>query len=303
MKARRIASHKLPNSDYHKPEFEGKRFFSSSQLKTMLQDPEMFHSKYILGIAEEMKQSDALVIGSYYHAGVLEPHLLGEEFAIFDGKVRRGSAWEKFRQENVGKDILSQANVAVADKLIEVTLANERVQELLQDGEPEVSFFGELDGLPCKIRFDFFGFKGYGVDLKSTGKNAKSVYDIQSSMESFNYDMSAAMYMDLYNVWAAQNNAKRMTEFYWPFASKTVGNCQVYSATSDLIRVGRLKYKRAIQLIKEHTAAGWVFEDTVEELRPMKFVCDNWLTDSPKKEVKTYPKQQPITKSELEDLL
>ena len=302
MSVKRVAACDLPNSEYHAPTFEGESYFSSSQLKKMLEAPELFHEQYILGNAKPMKQSDALVIGSYYHAGVLEPHLLGEEFAVYDGKVRRGSAWDKFQQDNQGKEILSQANIAVADSLIQATMNNERTMELLAEGEPEVSFFGELEGVKVKIRFDFLN-PSYGLDLKSTGKNAKSVYDIQSSMESFNYDLSAALYMDLYNVWAAENNEPRMTEFYWPFASKSVGNCQVYKATSDLIRVGRLKYKKALNLIKEHTAAGWVFEDTIEELTPMRYVCDNWLTDSPKKEVQKHPEKQPPKKSELEDLL
>lgn len=300
----RIAAKDLPNSEYHKPLFKKKRYFSSSQLKTMLQDPQLFHSKYILGENEALKQSDALVIGSYYHAGVLEPHLLGEEFAIY-GKVRRGSEWDKFRQANEGKDILTEKNLEVAEALIQTTLKNERVNELLLNGEPEVSFFGNLCGLPAKIRFDFFGFDGYGLDLKSTGKNARSVYDIQSSVEAFNYDMSAAMYMDLFNVWAEENGARKMTEFFWPFASKTMNNCQVYRAAldSDLIEVGRRKYQRAIELIKEHSENNWAFPDTVEELAPIRYVSDNWLTERPKKEVTKHPKKQPAPKSELEDLL
>jgi hypothetical protein len=66
----------ISNDHYH----SNKTFFSSSVLKDLLKDKELFHKKYIL--KEEVERSgplNAFLFGSYVHTLILEPHLVDVE--------------------------------------------------------------------------------------------------------------------------------------------------------------------------------------------------------------------------------
>ena len=77
----------MSNEDYHKiAEKEEERFYSSSQLKDIIGDPEVFYKKYITGEIPR-KHMPAFDVGSAYHCEILEPHLLEKEFITFSGKA------------------------------------------------------------------------------------------------------------------------------------------------------------------------------------------------------------------------
>lgn len=273
----------MPNEAYHSTA----NTFSSSQLKTMLEDPELFHATYIAK-TEERLSIPAFDIGTYFHTMVLEPHKIEIDCAVYDG-IRRGAKWEEFKAENENKAIITKSEHVQAMRIVEAVKASPVAMNYIENGKPEVSAFVEVvvssgdiycnghvlgrEGwektkknpkgvnLILKGRADCIG-DNYILDLKSTTGNAKSEKSIKNKVNDYYYDLSAAFYLDLFSIVLG----KRMDTFIWTFASKDVGNCKNWVASKDVIRVGRAKWKKAIVSLAYHSSINWKFTDTLAVL-------------------------------------
>lgn len=294
----------LSSVDYHS--WEGT--YSSSQLKDALADMEVFYKKYI---TKEIGRDkiDAFDTGTYYHTLVLEPHLINKECAVYKG-VRRGAKWEAFQEEHKGKAIVTVSQMEQAERMANVTKESPVAMELIGDSTPEVSAFLTLlvdfeneevytydkemrltiNGwefldfevpevsesarpLTFKVRADALGIEsGYILDLKSTTGNAKEEYSIRKKISNYGYDLSAAMYLDVFS--AVYD--KTFDIFFWTFASKDFNNCKTYRASLKNIMVGRAKWKKAVIEIAKAEASNWEFTDEVSILEPEMYQLE-WL--------------------------
>jgi hypothetical protein len=294
----------LSSEDYH-----GLRgTYSSSQLKDAIADMEVFYKKYI---SKEIgrEEIDAFSTGTYFHTLVLEPHLIDKECAVFKG-VRRGAKWEAFKAENEGKAIITEKQKAQAERMAKVTKESPIATELIDKSTPEVSAFLTLlvdfennevytydkemrltthgwefldfevpeisetaRYLTFKVRADALGIEdGYILDLKSTTGNAKDEYSIRKKVSNYSYDLSAAMYLDIFSA----VYGKDFDTFYWTFASKDYDNCKNYRASLKNILVGRAKWKKAVIEIAKAEANEWVFEDEMAVLEPEMYQLE-WI--------------------------
>jgi len=285
----------MPNEAYHST----KNTFSSSQLKLMLEDPELFHATYIAK-TEERVSIPAFDIGTYFHTMVLEPHKIEEDCAVYPG-IRRGKEWEKFKEENEGKAIITKSEHEQAMRIVEAAKNSPVAMNYINNGKPEVSAFIEVvvdsgdiycgdkvlgkEGwektkhkakgvnLILKGRADCLG-SNYILDLKSTTGNAKSEKSIKDKVNDYYYDLSAAFYLDLFSAVLD----KKMETFIWTFASKDIGNCKNWVASRDVIKVGRAKWKKAIVSLAYHTSQNWKFTDTLAVLEP-GWGAKEWLEE------------------------
>jgi hypothetical protein len=274
--------------------------YSSSQLKDLLDDPEYFHKKYI---AKSIQRENlaAFDIGTYFHTAILEPHKLKDECAIFSG-IRRGASWDKFREENSGKAIITESEMSQALSLINAVKSSPIAMNRIKRGEPEVSSFIELavqNGtifapeykkqlgpfgwettkskitkdaikLIIKVRADLLG-SDFVLDLKSTNGNTKSSLLMRRKISDFQYDLSAALYLDIFSL----TTGNLIKEFVWVFASKDMGNCKSYLASEDNIRVGRAKWKKAILTLAGCISSQWRFDDSMGVLEPMPYELEH----------------------------
>jgi len=278
-----IKAKDLTNKQYH----EDKDCFSSSQFKLAKEDIEAFHKQYILGEKQNVS-NPAFDIGTYYHTAVLEPETLDAECAVFLGKMRRGKEWDAFKEEHEGKAIITKSDYAKADRLIQSTLGNTILQNLMEGGEAELSCFTKVQGLDTKVRSDFIDVdRGFIFDLKSTTGNAKDYKSINKKIDDLDYDLSAALYIDAFNTVLGKDVIK---DFYWVVATKDeeFANCQVYKATKKNLAVGRAKYMKAIEEIKRGYKNKWVFKDTIVNIDPTPWAFDQWT-----------PTNQPICDADL----
>lgn len=283
----------LSSEDYHGIP----NVFSSSQIKDALDDIELFYKKHITKAIERV-ETPAFDIGTYFHTAILEPHKVEKECVVFRG-IRRGRAWEDFKVTHAGKAIITDSEFRQAEGIIEAVKNSPVAMNRIRRGEPEVSGFLELvvDGgqiyaknkkmilgpfgweLPSyspdlkrsvtigvKVRADLLG-EDFILDLKSTTGNAKSEFQMRQSVSKYNYDLSAALYLDVFS--ALLN--KPMTDFVWTFASKDSFNSKSYLASADNIRVGRAKWKKAVLNIAKAIKDNWEFEDRLGILEPQTF--------------------------------
>jgi hypothetical protein len=266
--------------------------FSSSQLKTILEDPEMFYRKYI---THEIGRESipAFDIGTYFHTAILEPEKLTLECAVYTG-IRRGKEWESFKLLNEGKAIITSSELDQAKTLIKAVEQSKVAQSYLSQGKPEISCFADLyvyageiycngllltkDGwvettgfesahmhgkkIVIKVRADLLGDTGFILDLKSTTGNVKDSRSMRAKVSSFSYDLSAALYLDIFTA----AGGRIYHTFIWTFASKDYGNCQNYVASETNIKIGRAKWSKAIHLLAANISSDWKFEDEILDL-------------------------------------
>lgn len=271
----------MSNDDYHAQLGPNEHYYSSSQVKDMLKDPELFHQKYITG---ELKQESKpqFDIGTYIHTAVLEPHLLEKECAVYQGR-RAGKKWEEFQEEHKGKAIITQAEMIKAENAINGLRNSPICMELIEGGTPEISLFlTDFMGLRAKVRFDILSLTkdhSYIADVKSTTGNVKDEWGLRQKVHSFGYDVSAAMYVDMVNLFIKQQNldVAPVEEFWLLFATKDMPQAKAWCIDEDMLNVGRAKLYKAIGLIKKYVSNGWEFEDEAGYLGPLPWEAQEWL--------------------------
>lgn len=270
---------------------------SSSQLKSLLEDPRIFFEKYVEKSVDR-EHIAAFDVGTYFHTGVLEPHLLKKEIVVFKGEKKIGAEWKKFASKHKGKTIVSLNQKKDAEKLIQSVKDSKVAMKYLKKGEPEVSLFvrfivagddilrdgkiyapdhmkvltkngwKDVQKIPKgveiigKVRADWKA-KKYLLDLKSTSKDAESRADIAESIEYYSYQMSAAYYLDLFGLLEEE-----LEDFIWTFASKTSHNCKSWVATPALIKEGRIMWRNAFRELAYNTQTKWKFPDKLESIGP-----------------------------------
>ena len=140
------------------------------------------------------------------------------------------------------------------------------------DYEPEdIAEFGVK--VIVKVRADAIKLgEGMISDLKSTTGNAKSTWEMQQKVSSYNYDLSAAFYLDIFSIVTGSDYEK----FVWIFASKDYHNCKSYVASARNIQVGRAKWRRAVADIAKYKSANWKFVDEMGEIGPTVFNLE-WI--------------------------
>lgn len=196
--------------------------------------------------------SDAMAKGRIVHLAALEPEKLGD-VAIWEEGVRRGRAWDAFRADNRGKELVTRATY---DEALAIGAAARRAPmavKYLNDGEAEVSmqwthkvsaWLGN-DGysIDCKGRVDFVANCGALVDLKTTRDAAPQAF----ARQCFNleYHCQAAFYVDGY----AAEHGKTL-----PFVVVAVETTrpyvvQVYEVPEELLELGRERYRTLLDTL------------------------------------------------------
>ena len=118
-------------------------------------------------IQETYEATRAMRVGTCVH------HLvLGERqdrpLVVFPGERRQGNAWEAFKHNNQGVEIVTQPEMDDAKPVAMAVLANPFAKELMAGAELEVPLKWEMRGVPCSTGgVDILG-KSYVVELKTT---------------------------------------------------------------------------------------------------------------------------------------
>lgn len=272
---------------------------SSSQLKDLLDDPSIFIRKYIEKSIER-EDVPAFSVGNYFHTGVLEPDKLLTECAVYPGKVRRGKDWDRFELKNKGKVLLTSSMKEQAEQLITLVQDSPVAMGFISRGTPEVSLFTEIwvyggevfapkyDKMldvevgwidyncsdiidpkkvvkfVIKVRADSLG-DDFILDLKSTTGNAHSERSMRGKISYYQYDLSAALYLDMFSLQQLRNR------FIWTFASKDCFNCKSYAASPTNIKVGRAKYRKALVTMAELKRNNYQLYDYLGILEPENY--------------------------------
>ena len=184
-----ISCRSLSSEVYHQG-----RAVSSSMLKAFADNasPQEIYHRYVKNDAPS-RDTPAFVFGRAFHKICLERGQFYDDFAIFQGKTRRGKAFDEFKELNPGKDIITieihDEIRRLRDRLFEV----DEVRSLLTGGKAESSVLwkDKETGIKCKARADYI--KGNVIIDIKTCMNA-SRHAFNQDIVKYNYYIQAAHY-------------------------------------------------------------------------------------------------------------
>jgi hypothetical protein len=264
---------KCSNEEYH----GDREYVSSSVLKLMFKDPKEYYNRYVLGDMTNAPKGASLDFGSYIHARILEPEIVEDEFAIFEGARRAGAVWERFKLENLDKIILTGVQKRKADKLLDkyeekiivIDHPEKGTQEVpvstfFTGGEAEETFATTIDGVKVKVRTDYRkAFKSFGSinDVKTCSEESLTKENLEKVCARWGYDISAALYIDVLTQVLGVPQ-----DFYFLFISTTSGQIEIVKASKQMIENGRRKYKKGLKMLREARLSGVYFKNEIVEL-------------------------------------
>jgi exodeoxyribonuclease VIII len=167
---------------------------NNSGLKLIARTPA--HFKYNLEHPEDRKPTPQMMLGTAVHCAVLEPATFNDRYAVApacDKRTKEGKAiWADLEASN--KLILSSSDFEAVQGMSQSVLNHETASKLLAAGDPEVSVFTDIEGIPAKARLDWYR-NGIILDLKTT--TAADPESFSKSCANFSYAIQASFYMDV----------------------------------------------------------------------------------------------------------
>jgi exodeoxyribonuclease VIII len=182
----------MDNREYHSDPAIGK-----SMLDSIARSPLHYWARHVDPNRVEPTPTPAMVLGTAFHALLLERDLFETSYIAapsVDRRTKAGKAtWAEL--EASGKTVLSEDDLAALTGMAASVLQHPAASRLLAlPGRAEVSLFYEDDatGLRCKARPDWLTDGGIIVDIKTTQDASPEAF--RKSAYNFRYDVQAAHY-------------------------------------------------------------------------------------------------------------
>ena len=178
----------ISNADYH-----ADPAVSASHLKTVMQSPYHFWSRYVDENRVAMVPTQAMRLGSLTHCAVLEPDELTKRYQLApDRRTKEGKAAVVEMAADV-IEAVSEADLAQALQMDDVR-SNSTAALLLANGQAEQSFWWDdiATGMRCKCRPDWFDGETI-VDLKTCQDASPAGF--AKAVAAFHYQLQAAHYL------------------------------------------------------------------------------------------------------------
>ena len=179
----------ISNADYH-----ADPAISASQLKTVMQSPYHYWSRYLDPDRVAMVPTAAMRFGSLAHCAVLEPDELSTRYQLApDRRTKEGKA-AVVEMAAAGIEAVSEADMVLAVNMAVAVHGHPTAGALLQSGMAEQSFWFDdiATGMRCKCRPDWFDGTTI-VDLK-TCQDASPAF-FARAVANFSYQIQAAHYL------------------------------------------------------------------------------------------------------------
>lgn len=230
-------------------EYRSKAGISRSELWMLKDSPQKF--KWFKDHPAE--SSPAQIFGSAAHKMLLEPNGFDAEFAVApvcDRRTKCGrETYDVFLNRAVGKDIISQQDFDIIEKMVSTAHDFSFVDKLLA-GEHEKAFFwtDEMTGELCKIRADCvtpIRDKLVVVDYKTTAD--ASTESFMRTAINYGYDFQAGMYCE-----GIEKATGKTPIFVFIAQEKTEPYAiNIMQADDRMIRRGRDMYRELIGIYHE----------------------------------------------------
>jgi len=236
----------MNNKEYH-----ASPAVSNSKLSRFLESPRLMNTP--------RKKTPSFRWGSLVHTIILEPELIGQEWAVMPEGLDKGKGAkareEEFEMASLGKEIVSH------DEFTQLTAIAAAVQQdpeaaslLAGDGVNESSYFWQdpVTGIQMRCRPDRYRDDGLLVDIKTTPSIEHFAF--RRSCWEFGYDRQAALYIDGIQ---AMTSRKPIGFAFIAIEGKDAPEIfvQVFVMTEADIEAGRRRYRKGLDLMAEYIGA------------------------------------------------
>jgi exodeoxyribonuclease VIII len=198
----------------------------------------------------ERERSDAMDLGQMFHDLILSPEIFKTNYVEMPSeiKVRRGKEWEKFQDENKGKEVITREENRKLVRMHQSFLEHPKAPLLFETGEAERSFTYEIDEIKCRCRPDFINTK-YNIilDLKTTKSAIPD--EFARSMAGNRYHVQAAWYLDGVNKCLGTDINKFL--FVAVETTSPYSVC-IYDLGEESIEEGRRQYKKDLEKVRHY---------------------------------------------------
>jgi len=243
----------LSNEEYHaRPEW------SSSQVKLLPRDVELFHRRHIeKHPAFQFKQTASMAIGTAVHDIVLEdtPVVMIPEEVLQRRKkkgseteftfAKAGAPWEEFKAAHPGA-VLCKDDDPILHMVASIKGEPAAMKWLDAEGPVEQSMFyrDEETGLGLRARLDKLCLASGGsviLDLKSTVVDPHSEREVAKQIYTFGYHRQGAWYWDAAEAWGHDIEALLLA-----FVRNSAPyDCHVWELSGMALELGRHRNRTA----------------------------------------------------------
>ena len=179
----------ISNADYH-----ADPAISASQLKTVMQSPYHFWSKYLDPSRTPTIAPSAMKLGSLTHCCVLEPDEVSARYGITPDRRSNAGKALAAEMEASGVEAVTAQEMEQALAMAASVRSNSTAALLLANGQAEQSFWWDdiATGMRCKCRPDWFDGETI-VDLKTCQDASPAGF--AKAVAAFHYQLQAAHYL------------------------------------------------------------------------------------------------------------
>ena len=177
---------KLRDDEHYYGKF-GKKYFSYSNIGTLIKTPLTFH--------DTIENNVNFVLGGYFHTSILEPNKL-EKFKIIKTSSRNTNV---YKEQSNGDICVLEKEAEMLQVLKEKLLENDHLNSLIigDNIEYEVPNIGKIENRWFKCKADVLNHnEKMIIDLKTT---SKEIDDFKWSAKDFYYNSQAYIYSKLFD--------------------------------------------------------------------------------------------------------
>jgi hypothetical protein len=138
-------------------------------------------------------ETDAMLVGSYLHARLLQPAEVAKQFVVcpkVDRRTKEGKAqWAAMEidAEKRGASLIAEKDAELAESMAAAALSHKGVAHLLYSCvEREIVAIGEIAGRPAKCKID-------GILASKNGGREVCVLDVKSTVSASNRDFGRSV--------------------------------------------------------------------------------------------------------------
>lgn len=238
----KLGINEISNREYH----EDTEYFSSTNIKDAIKDPEKLYKQKILKESIVQGRKSHFDEGSLTHSMILEPHLTDKEFMKSEAWRRNEKIYKEDVECNPGRIVMTTPQWVKVKKWVASFFENPVAPKMIEKGEAEHTLCVILDGIPVKIRCDKIDVEnGMIFDIKTSGFPVDH-YTFKSTVKQWEYDLSAALYLK-----AAEEYYKKPFDFYFGVIGKSELITEVYKLSDKTRKDGDLKIAQGFGVIRK----------------------------------------------------